>query len=519
MALERIKGERAIQALKPGAGRQSDGGGLYLVPFAWGQTHAWRLDYTYECRRRTLSLGTYPKVGLAEARQLARNAWSLLAQGLDPMQERQRAQQETQKQQENVRRAKEGLPALGSFEEVARRWFDVKRGQWMESYSSKVIRRLELHAFPRFGHLSMSAITPQTILEACRAVERNDTLETAHRLREHCARVFRFAIAEGMDLRDPCADIRDALKHPPVKHHAAITRPEPLAALLRDIDRYSGSFVVRCALRLAPMLMLRPGELRQSLWDEIDLDNGLFYVPSHRLKRTKYEKENGEPHLVPLPRQAVAILEDLFKQTGHTGRVFPCEGRKGRFLSDNTLNSALRSLGYGAETVTAHGFRATARTLVVEILEFPEAVVEMQLDHAVKDINGRAYNRTEFVLKRIEMMQAWADYLDELKSGRSRYRHPVLPEFRPVGCCRFHRHLVKVEDQTGGGSWREEGHSVASSSSRRSSWSASVACLWPRQPRTWTFTRTCCASGCVSCERSPRRRSPAMANRKPRTPR
>lgn len=432
MALEKIKGERVIQALKPGAGRLSDGGGLYLVPFAWGQSHAWRLDYTYQGARHTLSLGTYPKVGLTEARQQAKKAWLLLAQGVDPMQERKQAKQQSELQQENARRAKEGLPALGSFEEVARRWFDVKRGQWMESYSSKVIRRLELHAFPRFGHLPMAAITPQTILEACRAVERNDTLETAHRLREHCARVFRFAIAEGADLRDPCADIRDALKLPPVKHHAAITRPEPLGALLRAIETYPGSFVVRSALRLAPLLMLRPGELRQALWEEFDLDNGLFYVPSSRLKRTKYEKENGQPHLVPLAPQAVAILEELFKQTGHTGRVFPCEGRKGRFLSDNTLNAALRSLGYDAETVTAHGFRATARTLIVEVLEFPEAVVEMQLDHAVKDTNGRAYNRTEFVLKRIEMMKAWADYLDELKSGRSRYRNPVLPEFRPV---------------------------------------------------------------------------------------
>lgn len=397
MALEKIKGERVIQALKPGAGRLSDGGGLYLVPFAWGQAHAWRLDYTHQGARHTLSLGTYPKVGLTEARQQAKKAWSLLAQGVDPMQERKQAKQQSELQQENARRAKEGLPALGSFEEVARRWFEVKRGQWMESYSSKVIRRLELHAFPRFGDLPMAAITPQTILEACRAVERNDTLETAHRLREHCARVFRFAIAEGADLRDPCADIRDALKLPPVKHHAAITRPEPLGALLRAIDTYPGSFVVRSALRLAPLLMLRPGELRQALWEEFDLDNGLFYVPSSRLKRTKYEKENGQPHLVPLAPQAVAILEDLFKQTGHTGRVFPCEGRKGRFLSDNTLNAALRSLGYGAETVTAHGFRATARTLIVEVLEFPEAVVEIQLDHAVKDTNGRAYNRTEFV--------------------------------------------------------------------------------------------------------------------------
>jgi integrase len=348
------------------------------------------------------------------------------------MQDRQREKQDCQVRQEDARRAKAGKPPVGSFEEIARRWFEVKKAQWMESYSSKIIRRLELHAFPRFGLLPISDITPKTVLEACRAVERNETLETAHRLREHCARVFRFAIAEGMDLRDPCQDIRDALKRPVVKHHAAIVKPEPLAALLRAIDGYNGTFVVKSALRLAPMLMLRPGELRQARWEEFDLDNGLFYVPSGRLKRTKREKANGQPHFVPLPKQAVAILETLFTHTGHTGMVFPAENRPGRYLSENTLNVALRAMGYDGDTVTAHGFRATARTLIVEVLELPESVVEMQLDHAVKDTNGRAYNRTEFILRRIEMMQAWADYLDELKAGKSRLRHPALPDFSPV---------------------------------------------------------------------------------------
>ncbi|MEK8028875.1 tyrosine-type recombinase/integrase [Pseudaquabacterium rugosum] len=432
MAVEQIKGDRTIRALQPGAGRLNDGGGLYLVPFAWGDTHAWRLDYTLEGKRRTLSLGTYPKVGLEEARKKAREAWSSLAQGVDPMLQRQALKRDRKVQQEGARRARAGEPALGSFEEIARRWFEVKKQQWMESYSSKIIRRLELHAFPRFGHLPIGELTPKIVLEACRAVERNDTLETAHRLREHCGRVFRFAIAEGMDLRDPCQDIRDALRQPVVKHHAAIVKPEPLATLLRAIDGYSGTFVVKSALRLAPMLMLRPGELRQALWDEFDLDNGLFYVPSARLKRTKREKADGQSHFVPLPKQAVTILEALYKHTGHTGVVFPAEGRPGRFLSENTLNAALRALGFDADTATAHGFRATARTLIVEVLEIPESVVEMQLDHAVKDANGRAYNRTELILSRVQMMQAWADYLDDLKSGSSRHRHPTLPEFRPV---------------------------------------------------------------------------------------
>ena len=432
MALEKIKNERAIKALRPGAGRLNDGGGLYLVPFAWEQSHYWRMDYTIQGRRRTLSLGVHPQLGVDQARAMAKEVRAKLASGIDPMDERKMLRQNTQLAAKSKRRLKAGLPEIGSFEDVARRWFDVKQIHWMASYSSKVIRRLELHAFPRFGSKPIGAITPVTVLEACRAVERNDTLETAHRLREHCSCVFRFAIAEGSDLRDPCQDIRDALKRPVVKHFAAVTKPQPLAILLRAMDAYSGSFVVRSALQLAPMLMLRPGELRQARWEEIDLDNGLFYVPSSRLKRTKAEKENGQAHFVPLAKQAVQILETLFRQTGHTGLVFPAEGRCGRSMSDNTLNAALRAMGYTKDMATAHGFRATARTLIVEMLEYPESVVEMQLDHAVKDANGTAYNRTEFIQKRVQMMTDWANYLDDLKQDKSKIQPSSLPIFRPV---------------------------------------------------------------------------------------
>lgn len=432
MALQLIKGEREIRALKPGAGRLNDGGGLYLVPFAKGISHYWRLDYTFEAKRKTLSLGVYPKISLEAARAKASEARVSLSAGMDPSSMRQIHRRQSQQRSGEENSLNDCLPQAEKFEAVARRWFSVKQPQWMDSYSTKIIRRLELHAFPQFGDIALAQITPKMVLDACRRVEKNDTLETAHRLREHCSSVFRFAIAEGADLRDPCHDIRDALKRPPVRHFAAVTKPESLAEMLRAIDAYKGTFVVKSALQLSPMLMTRPGELRLAMWDEFDLDNGLWYIPSMRMKRTKMEKLHGQPHLVPLPRQAVSILEALFKHTGSTGQVFPAEGRPGRFMSDNTLNAALKAIGYSSEMATAHGFRATARTLIVEMLQYPEAVVEMQLAHAVRDANGTAYNRTEFTRKRIEMMQAWADYLEDLRHGRSKVHHPALPTFQPV---------------------------------------------------------------------------------------
>lgn len=433
MAKELIKSERAIHALKPGAGRLSDGGGLYLLPFVrGGTTHYWRWDYVFEGRRKTLSLGGFPEVGLERARMLAVEARARLVLGHDPSHERQQARQEREVAKVAQRKRQAGLPGPGTFEDVARRWFTVKSPQWVENYSSKVIRRLELHAFPSLGALVLKDISPRKVLEICREVEGRDNLETAHRLREHCSCVFRFAIAEGADLRDPCGDIRDALKRPPVRHFAAVTKPPQLAELLKSIYNYQGSFGVCCALKLTPMLMVRPGELRKARWEEFDLDNGLWYIPSIRMKRTKDHKLNGQPHLVPLARQAVEVLEALFVVTGKTGNVFPSERDKTRVLSENTLNKALRLMGYASSEVTSHGFRATARTLTVELLQFPESVVEAQLAHAVKDANGTAYNRTEFIKHRMELMQAWADYLADLRLGRATKTHPVLPDFKPV---------------------------------------------------------------------------------------
>ncbi len=434
MAKELIKSDRTIQALKPGAGRLQDGSGLYLIPYVkGGDTHGWRFDYTHKDKRKTISLGVYPQVGLALARERAAAARRLVADGKNPSDTRKEDRKQIAAQVKAKRRLDNNEPAIGSFEEVGRRWFEVRKAQWTESYSSKVIRRLELHAFPSLGQTMVQDLRPKNILEVCRHVENNGTIETAHRVCELVSLVCRFAVAEGQLEFDPCRDIRGALKKPESRHFAAITKPEPLAVLLRAMDDYGGTFVVRCALQLIPMLMVRPGELRQALWSEFDLDNGLWYVPSGRMKRTKYEKENGEDHLVPLPRQAVRILESLFALTGRTGSVFPAEGRKGRFMSENTINAALRSLGYSTtDQVTAHGFRATARTMLVDVLGLEKDVAEMQLAHIVPDPNGGAYNRAEYIAKRLAMMQAWADYLEDLKLGRSEVKHCALPEFRPV---------------------------------------------------------------------------------------
>ncbi|MDO9074173.1 MAG: tyrosine-type recombinase/integrase [Rubrivivax sp.] len=433
MAKELIKSDRTIQALRPGAGRLSDGAGLYLLPFLKGAgSHCWRFDYTHEGKRKTISLGVYPQVGLALARERADKARALVAAGGNPSQERQETRALIVVRNEAERRVEVGESAIGSFEEVARRWFATKEDGWVESYSSKIIARLERHVFPYLGTHAIGSIGAKELLEVCRRIEDQGTRETAHRALEHCSNVFRFAVAEGTLKSDPCRDLKGALKQPITKHFAAITKPKELGTLLRALHAYPGTFVVRCALQLAPMVLLRPAELRQARWSEFDLDNGQWFVPSQRMKRLKIEKETGDPHFVPLARQALVVLEDLFKLTGRTGFVFPGEGRPGRTMSDGTVNAALRVLGYPSDVMTGHGFRATARTMIVEVLGIDKDIVEMQLNHAVEDDNGEAYNRTEFILKRQEMMQAWADYLEDLRLDRSTHKSPVLPEFKPV---------------------------------------------------------------------------------------
>lgn len=417
-----------------GGARLSDGEGLYLKPAPTNrESHGWRIDYTFRGKRRTLSLGTYPTVSLGSAREKARSIRGELAQGKDPSYERKQ-----ERARFTVRPAMEppqsiDKPAEGSFEEIARRWFESKKTDWVDSHSARQLRRLELHVFPIIGDVQISQVQVAHVLEICRRVQAAGALETGLRIREICSRVFQFAIAEDSVKTDPCRDLRGALRSPVEIHFPALIQPADLATYLRRSDRYKGTFVVRSALQLTPMLMVRPGELRLARWEEFDLDNGLWVIPSVRLKRKKKEKLNGKPHVVHLPRQALQILEDLFVVTGRTGNVFAAAKHEMGCISNSTVNAALRRMGYCTKTeVTGHGFRATFRTLAVELLNFPEAVAEMQLAHAVKDQNGTAYNRVEFLEQRRALMQAWADYLEDLKHDRAKVSHPLLTEFRPV---------------------------------------------------------------------------------------
>ena len=436
MAIQLIKSDLTIEAWKPGKPleRLSDGGGLFLLASRIpGRRHAWRLDYTFEMKRQTISLGVYPKVTLALARRKALKLQQRVAEGINPSVERKETKAAFLVRLEEERRALTGEAPKNSFEDVARRWYETRKSDWMDSHGNRVIRRLEIHVFPQIGRKPIAAIEPPDVLEACRRIQKKGTIETAHRALEHASNVFCFGVGEGLLKADPCRDLKNLLqKHRPT-HFAAITDPKKLAELIRATRTYQGTAVVHAALQLMPMLFLRPGELRHARWDNFDLDNGQWLVPSECMKRLKQEKIDGDEHYVPLSRQAVRVLEDLWQLTGGRGFVFPGIGARCRPMSDSTLNKALRRMGYSEDAVTGHGFRATARTLLHERLSIDKDIIELQLAHEVKDTNGRAYNRTEFLLARQQMMQVWADYLDDLHDGRDDYRrNTALPAFTPV---------------------------------------------------------------------------------------
>ncbi len=389
--------DTAIRNTKPADKplKLTDERGLYLLLKPNG-SRWWRFDYRYGGKRKTLSMGVYPDVSLKEARNRRDEARKLLASDVDPGENRKAV------------KAAKLEKAANSFEVVTREWYSKYSPSWNESHGERIIRRFERDIFPWIGSKPITEIAAPELLTTVRRIEDRGAVETAHRALGNCGQVFRYAIATGRATRDISADLRGAL--PPVKgeHFAAITEPKQVGALLRAIDGYTGSHVVRCALRLAPLVFVRPGELRKAEWKDIDLDGAEWrYIVT----------KTNTPHIVPLSTQAVEILKELQALTGRSPFVFPGARTNGRPMSDNAILAALRRMGIDKEEMSGHGFRAMARTILDEVLGVRPDFIEHQLAHSVRDPNGRAYNRTAHLPERRKMMQQWADYLDKLKAG------------------------------------------------------------------------------------------------------
>jgi len=352
-----------------------------------------------------LALGSYPDVSLTAARKARDAAKVEKSKGTDPIQKKL------------VAKLKAITPDAHTFKATALEWYALKLDSWSSHYAIREKRNLEKDLFPFLGARNIAAIEAIELLAVIRRVEERGALDVAHRVLTTAGQVWRYAVATARAPRDITSDIRGALKPHHGKHFAAITDPAKLGELIRVIRGYQGGAIVRAALQLAPMLFQRPGELRAAAWAEFDLDGAIWTIPASRMKRSVDGKKNGDPHLVPLPTQAVEILRKLHPITGHGPLCFHGERSHERPISDNTLRAALLTLGYGPEVQSVHGFRATARTLLAEELAVDPLVIEAQLAHAVKDANGRAYNRTQYLKHRTAMMQQWADYLDRLAKG------------------------------------------------------------------------------------------------------
>jgi len=422
MAKHLIPGDKTLQGIKRGDPRKriSDGDGLYLLLFVKGGAHGWRFDYSHDGKRKTLSLGTYPDTGLALARVKADAARKLIAEGSDPSDARKARKAEVTLAREVRALADAGLPGPGTFEAVAREWLTTQHEVKVSfGHAERTRIRLEQDAFPWIGRRPVGEIEPPELLACLRRIEARGAIETAHRVKNACGQVFRYGVAIGACKRNPAADLQDALKPVQSRHHAAIVDPAEAGKLLRDAVAYEGHPVTRAALQLSALLLLRPGELRQMEWAWLDLDGALLTVPPEVMKRNKAAKRDGPAHLVPLAPQAVAILRELQPLTGGEGRryVFPSLLTGERCMSENTVRGALRRMGYGNDDMTAHGFRATARTMIAERLGVAPEVIEAQLAHTVGDALGRAYNRTQFAEQRRDMMAKWANYLDWLRDG------------------------------------------------------------------------------------------------------
>lgn len=387
--IKNIKPTKKIQKI-------SDGNNLTLVVKPNG-SKLFNYNFRLYNKQRTMSFGKYPEVSLEEARNQAKEVKKLLKQNIDPVLHRK--QEALSADQENA----------NTFEQVSKDWLRIKKGEFSEGHFKRCSRMIEIHLIPDIGKIPLKQITTPQVLRALRKIEAQEKYETAHRARQVASQVIRYGIQVGLVNHDVTQYLQGALKTPQPKHFSAITDPKELGTLLKSIDHYHGGVVVRTALRLTPHLFCRPGELRQLEWSHVDLEKELVTLPESITK-------SGREHCIPLSQQSLRLIEDLKPYTGKETHVFASPKDRRKCICNAAVLRALRSMGYCKEQITAHGFRATARTLLDEELDFRLDWVEHQLAHAVKDPNGRAYNRTTFLEKRRGMMQTWSDYLDELKA-------------------------------------------------------------------------------------------------------
>ena len=384
----------AIRNAKPRSKRYRlfDSQGLYIEVAPNGGKW-WRLKYRIMCKEKRLSLGVYPEVSLKEARAKRDQARRLLSESIDPIEARKA----------------QGVSDSTSFEAVAREWFVKFTPSWSEGHANRIFRRLENDVFPWLGSRPIDQIDPPELLKVARRIESRGALETAHRAIRNCGQVFRYAVATGRASRDPTSDLKGALPPVRVTHHSSITDPRVIGGLLRAIDGYEGSLLTRCALQLAPLVFVRPGELRRAEWSEFDLKERDWRIPARKMK-------GGRPHIIPLATQSVAIMSELHPLTGSGRYVFPGIRSTTNPMSDNTVNAALRRLGYSKDQMTGHGFRSMASTILNEQGCWHPDAIERQLAHVERNNIRAAYNYAEHLEERKRMMQTWADYLDSLRS-------------------------------------------------------------------------------------------------------
>jgi len=389
---------------RPSGDKHSDGGGLYLHVTAAGKY--WRMNYRLYGKQKTLSLGVYPSISLAQARRGRDEAKKLIAQSIDPSMAKQEAKQA------------EKLAAANTYETVAREFHKLKAESWSASHAAKWLRMNEMYMFPEMGSMPIASIRAKTVLDALRKVEAKGILSTAQDLQQMAGQVFRYAVQADRIEQNPVPDLKGALKPHIPKSFAAVLDPASVSSLLRAIDAYDGQPTTRAALKLSALFFQRPGNIRAMEWAWVDLDNAMLTIPPANMKRTLHQKVNGRPHLVPLADQAVEILKELHLLTGHGRYVFPGARSFMRPMSEGTINAALRRMDFDTDDHVAHGFRAMARTMLAERMKgIDKDMVEAQLGHGKSGPLGSAYDRAEYMAQRLAMMQTWADYLDKLRIG------------------------------------------------------------------------------------------------------